>query len=108
MFGDEASYGPQLQTGTIAWPPPSSGRGGEVGNEQVALCEMAAAWTCSSLLIITHEGTLTNWLLPSSSRRSQRSDTGSPCRPISQPLVQPNRVPVADRHFQVDFVQVPA
>ena len=72
--------GSQFQTGRIAWHPPLSGRGVEVGNERVALCEMVAAWTCSSLLIITHEGTSTNWLLPSSSRRSQRSDTGSPSR----------------------------
>ena len=80
MFGDEASYGPQLQTGRIAWPLPSSGRGGEIGSGRIALCEMVAAWTCSSLLIITHKGTSTNWLLPSSSRFSQRSITGSPCR----------------------------
>ena len=30
-----------------------------------------------------------------------------PVSSISQPLVQPNHVPVADRHFRVDFVQRP-
>ena len=100
--------GSQFQTGTMVWPPPLSG-GLRWGRARTGrLVRYGGGLDLFQSLDHHPRGhvdqlaaSVVKPLLPAVHHRA-------PVSSISEPLVEPNRVPVVDRHFQVDFVQIPA